>query len=81
MLGSKMLTICDQALYRVSSQMDVLKHCVLSLKSLEVASMILYIFSVNISSRMSSLIRSILWMRTKILAFCERSVSALRQFT
>ena len=69
MLGSRMLTIYDQALYSVSSQIDVLKHYVLSLKSFDVASMILIIFSLNISSRMSSLIRSILWMRTKILAF------------
>lgn len=76
--GSRMLTICDQALYRVSSQMLVLNTSVLWSKSLPASSNILLRFSWKTDSRWASYSKSILWIKQKILAFWDSSRSASR---
>ena len=54
MFGNNIETIVDQALYKVSSQIDVLKHSVLDLNSAFVTSIIRLLFSWNLASRSES---------------------------
>lgn len=77
-LGRRKYTIWDQALYKVSSQMEVLKQ---STSKPLVFSIIFIRFSWNIFSLIGSAKRSNLWTRQKIFALWERSVKALRQFS
>lgn len=77
--GSKKDTIWDQALYKVSSQIDVLKHSTSNRPSIFWT--MSYCLCSKVWCRIFSANKSILWIKQKILVFGDSSPRASKQFS